>query len=160
MISFSRCAPLATRTWSVERRGSSEEHLTVTQFKVKCEQERLAQLQEAAVLAQAEVDRKNRGGGSCREESGPSQGQTKRCGPHAERHGEAGGGIFQRPGTGLAKRPKKKWAKIVKVLRSVYRAYLDLKSKFERLQADYGREVSKTVPCQKGFTRSAPRETV
>lgn len=41
-------------------RGSSEEHLTVTQFKVKCEQERLAQLQEAAVLAQAEVDRKNR----------------------------------------------------------------------------------------------------
>ena len=41
-------------------RGSSEEHLTVTQFKVKCEQERLAQLQEAAVLAQAEVDRRNR----------------------------------------------------------------------------------------------------
>ena len=33
--------------------------------------------------------------------------------------------------------------KIVKVLRSVYRAYYDLKSKFERLQADYGREVSK-----------------
>ncbi len=32
---------------------------------------------------------------------------------------------------------------LVKVLRSVYRAYLDLKSKFERLQADYGREVSK-----------------
>ena len=32
---------------------------------------------------------------------------------------------------------------IVKVLRSVYRAYCDLKSKFERLQADYGREVSK-----------------
>ena len=56
-------------------RGSTEEHLTVTQFKVKCEQERLAQL----------------------------QGQTKRCGPHAERHGEAGGGIFQRPGTGLAR---------------------------------------------------------
>ena len=29
------------------------------------------------------------------------------------------------------------------MLRSVYRAYCDLKSKFERLQADYGREVSK-----------------
>ncbi len=41
-------------------RGSSEEHLTVTQFKVKCEQERLAQLQEAAVLAQVEVDQRNR----------------------------------------------------------------------------------------------------
>jgi len=68
-----------------------KEHLTVTQFKVKCEQERLAQLQEAAVLAQA----------------------------------------------------KPLWAKIVKVLRSLYRAYCDLKSKFERLQADYGQEVSK-----------------
>ena len=41
------------------------------------------------------------------------------------------------------KKAKPLWAKIVKVLRSVYRAYLDLKSKFERLQADYGREVSK-----------------
>ena len=48
--------------------------------------------------------------------------------------------------TGRAYREKKAkplWAKIVKVLRSVYRAYCDLKSKFERLQADYGREVSK-----------------
>lgn len=41
------------------------------------------------------------------------------------------------------KKAKPLWAKIVKVLRSVYRAYYDLKSKFERLQADYGREVSK-----------------
>ena len=41
------------------------------------------------------------------------------------------------------KKAKPLWAKIVKVLRSVYRAYCDLKSKFERLQADYGREVSK-----------------
>ena len=29
--------------------------------------------------------------------------------------------------------------KIVKVLRSIYRAYIDLKAKFERLQGDYGR---------------------
>ena len=28
---------------------------------------------------------------------------------------------------------------IVKVLRSLYRAYIDLKGKFERLQRDYGR---------------------
>ena len=89
-------------------RGSSEEHLTVTQFKVKCEQERLAQLQEAAVLAQAEVDRRNREAAAAAKEAA-----------------------------------KPLWAKIVKVLRSVYRAYCDLKSKFERLQADYGREVSK-----------------
>ena len=41
------------------------------------------------------------------------------------------------------KKAKPLWGKIVKVLRSVYRAYLDLKSKFERLQADYSREISK-----------------
>ena len=33
--------------------------------------------------------------------------------------------------------------KIVKVLRSVYRSYLDLKSRFARLEKDYDREVSK-----------------
>ena len=46
----------------VERgeRGSSEEHLTVTQFKTEREQERLAQLQEASALAQVEADQKNK----------------------------------------------------------------------------------------------------
>ena len=42
-------------------RGSSEEHLTVTQFKTEREQERLAQLQEASALAQVEADKKNNG---------------------------------------------------------------------------------------------------
>ena len=46
----------------VERgeRGSSEEHLTVTQFKTEREQERLAQLQEASALAQAEAEKRKR----------------------------------------------------------------------------------------------------
>jgi hypothetical protein len=35
------------------------------------------------------------------------------------------------------------WAKIVKVLRSVYRAYFDLKSRFKQLQSAYDREVGK-----------------
>ena len=51
-------------------------------------------------------------------------------------------GRWNRPGP-TGRKGQTLWAKIVKVLRSVYRAYLDLKSKFERLQADYGREVSK-----------------
>ena len=57
--------------------------------------------------------------------------------------------ILPEPGTletGRAYREKKAkplWEKIVKVLRSVYRAYFDLKSKFERLQSAYDREVSK-----------------
>ena len=41
----------------VERgqRGSTEEHLTVTQFKVQQEQQRLAEIQEAQVAASAEI---------------------------------------------------------------------------------------------------------
>ena len=41
------------------------------------------------------------------------------------------------------KKAKPLWEKIVKVLRSVYRAYFDLKSSFEQLQRAYDREVSK-----------------
>ena len=37
------------------------------------------------------------------------------------------------------KKAKPLLAQIVKVLRSLYRAYIDLKGKFERLQGDYGR---------------------
>ena len=37
------------------------------------------------------------------------------------------------------KKAKPLLAKIVKVLRSLYRAYIDLKGKFDRLQGDYGR---------------------
>ena len=42
----------------VERgqRGSTEEHLTVTQFKVQAEQERLAGLKAAQAIAEAEID--------------------------------------------------------------------------------------------------------
>ena len=37
------------------------------------------------------------------------------------------------------KKAKPLWAKIVKVLRSLYLAYVELRGKFERLQRDYGR---------------------
>lgn len=53
--------------------------------------------------------------------------------------------ILPEPGaleTGRAYREKKAkpiLAQIVKVLRFLYRAYIDLKGKFERLQGDYGR---------------------
>ena len=53
--------------------------------------------------------------------------------------------ILPEPGpleTGRAYREKKArplLAKIVQVLRSLYRAYIDLKGKFERLQGEYGR---------------------
>ena len=154
-------------------RGSSEEHLTVTQFKVKCEQERLAQLQEAAVLAQAEVDRKNREAAAAEKKAAQAKAKLNDVAPMlkgmeklAEEFSsdleqvlpEAGplesarayreknlpeAGTLESAKSYREKKAKPLWAKIVKVLRSVYRAYLDLKSKFEQLQADYGQEVSK-----------------
>ena len=133
-------------------RGSSEEHLTVTQFKVKCEQERLAQLQEAAVLAQAE----NREAAAAEKKAAQAKAKLNDVAPMlkgmeklAEEFSSAPEQVLPEAGpleSARAYREKKAkplWAKIVKVLRSVYRAYCDLKSKFERLQADYGREVSK-----------------
>ena len=137
-------------------RGSSEEHLTVTQFKVECEQERLAQLQEAAVLAQAEVDRRNREAAAAEKEAAQAKAKLndvahmlKGMEKLAEEFSSDPEQVLPEAGpleSARAYREKKAkplWAKIVKVLRSVYRAYCDLKSKFERLQADYGREVSK-----------------
>ena len=137
-------------------RGSSEEHLTVTQFKVKCEQERLAQLQEAAVLAQAEVDRRNREATAAEKKAAQAKAKLNDVAPMlkgmeklAEEFSSDPEQVLPEAGpleSARAYREKKAkplWAKIVKVLRSVYRAYYDLKSKFERLQADYGREVSK-----------------
>jgi len=37
------------------QRGSTEEHLTVTQFKVQQEQQRLAEIQDAQVAAEVEI---------------------------------------------------------------------------------------------------------
>ena len=137
-------------------RGSSEEHLTVTQFKVKCEQERLAQLQEAAVLAQAEVDRRNREATAAEKKAAQAKAKLNDVAPMlkgmeklAEEFSSDPEQVLPEAGpleSARAYREKKAkplWAKIVKVLRSVYRAYFDLKSKFERLQSAYDREVSK-----------------
>ncbi|MPM20471.1 hypothetical protein SDC9_66901 [bioreactor metagenome] len=52
-------------------------------------------------------------------------------------------GALESARTYREKKVKPLLAGIVKVLRSVYHAYLDLVSKFERLQSSYAREISK-----------------
>ena len=142
----------------VERgeRGSSEEHLTVTQFKTEREQERLAQLQEVSALAQVEADKKNKEAASAEKKAAQAKAKLNDVAPMlkgmeklAEEFSSDPEQVLPEAGpleSARAYREKKAkplWAKIVKVLRSVYRAYCDLKSKFEQLQADYGQEVSK-----------------
>jgi glutaminase len=52
-------------------------------------------------------------------------------------------GALESARTYREKKVKPLLAGIVKVLRSVYHGYLDLVSKFERLQSSYAREISK-----------------
>ena len=52
-------------------------------------------------------------------------------------------GTLESARTYREKKVKPVWERIVRVLRSVYRTYLDLKSRFERLQRAYDREISK-----------------
>ena len=144
----------------VERgqRGSTEEHLTVTQFKVQAEQERLAGLVAARATAEAEIE-------DLEDQKIAVQAEAKRA---ADRLNELApavkgmeklarefsddpeqilpeGGTLESAKSYREKKAKPLLAKIVKVLRSVYYAYLDLRNKFERLEQSYNRECSKTA---------------
>ena len=137
-------------------RGSSEEHLTVTQFKAEREKERLAQLQEAAVLAQAEAEQKNKEAEVANKKAAQAKAKLDDVAPLLKGIEKLAADFSNDPEQTLPeagplesarayreKKAKPLWKKIVKVLRSVYRAYFDLKSRFERLQSAYDREVSK-----------------
>ena len=142
----------------VERgeRGSSEEHLTVTQFKVEQEQHRLKELDVAKTETQAEIVH-------LQEEKADAQNETKEAQARLDglapklKNMEKLAALFsddpeellpnaaalENAKTYREKKAKPLLAKIVKFLRSVYNAYLDLSSKFERLQSSYNREVNK-----------------
>jgi len=138
-------------------RGGSEEHLTVTQFKAEREKERLAQLQEAAVLAQAEAEQKNKEAEAAKKKATQAQAKLDDVAPLLKGMEKLAADFSDDPERTLPeagtlesaksyreKKAKPLWEKIVKVLRSVYRAYFDLRSRFERLQSAYDREVSKS----------------
>ena len=137
-------------------RGSSEEHLTVTQFKVERERERLAQLQEAAVLAQAEAERRKKEADAAEKKAAQAKAKLDDVAPLLKDMEKLAADFSDDPERTLPepgplesaksyreKKAKPLWEKIVKVLRSVYRAYFDLKSRFERLQSAYDREINK-----------------
>ena len=138
-------------------RGSSEEHLTVTQFKAEREKERLAQLQKAAVLAQAEAEQKNKEAEAAKKKAAQAKAKLDDVAPLLKGMEKLAVDFSDDPERTLPeavplesaksyreKKAKPLWEKIVKVLRSVYRAYFDLNGKFEQLQRAYDREVSKS----------------
>lgn len=125
----------------VERgeRGSSEEHLTVTQFKVEQEQHRLKELDVAKTETQAEIVH-------LQEEKADAQNETKEAQARLDglapklKNMEKLAALFsddpeellpnaaalENAKTYREKKAKPLLAKIVKFLRSVYNAYLDL----------------------------------
>lgn len=142
----------------VERgeRGSSEEHLTVTQFKVAQEKHRLEELDAAKTEAQTEIMHLQEEKADAQNEAKEAKVRLNDLAPKLEKMEilaakysddpekllpEAG--ALESARTYREKKVKPLLAGIVKVLRSVYHAYLDLVSKFDRLQSSYAREISK-----------------
>ena len=142
----------------VERgeRGSSEEHLTVTQFKVEQEKHRLEELDAIKTEAQVEITHLQEEKSDAQNEAKEAKARLDDLAPKlnkmemlAAKYSDdpekllPEAGALESARTYREKKVKPLLAGIVKVLRSVYHAYLDLVSKFERLQSSYEREVSK-----------------
>ena len=125
-----------------EDKGTHDKHLSVLDYKKE------QRAKEIAVLETVKAEKENQVESQERrlKELAPAVKNMERLAADFSANPEE---ILPEPGTletGRAYREKKAkplLAQIVKVLRSVYRAYFDLKSKFERLQSAYDREVSK-----------------
>ena len=140
----------------VERgeRGSSEEHLTVTQFKVEREQARLAELQTEKTEVQAEIGQLQEDRAKAEQSVREAQTELRLLAPKLKSMEKLAAEYSSDPEDLLPlpdrmesaksyreKKSKPLLEKIVKVVRSVYRAYLNVCQKFERLQRKYDTEV-------------------
>ena len=154
-------------------RGSSEEHLTVTQFKVKCEQERLAQLQEAAVLAQAEVDRRNREAAAAEKKAAQAKAKLNDVAPMLKGMEKLAEEFSSDPEQVLPeagplesarayreKRPSPYGRRSSRCCGLSTGPTVTSNPNLSSCKRTMARRSAKTVPYQKGFTRSAPRGTV
>jgi predicted nucleic acid-binding Zn-ribbon protein len=155
-------------------RGSSEEHLTVTQFKVEREQERLVQAKQAASLVQAEVNNLNGKKETAEQKVRQAESKLNDLAPKLKNMEKLAAqfsndtetllpeaGTLETAKSYREKKAKPLFERIVKVLCSVYYSYLDLKSQFDRLQESYHRVSSKNVELRKEVSDlSAQRDTL
>ena len=140
----------------VERgeRGSSEEHLTVTQFKVEREQARLAELQEVKSEVLTEIGQLQEDKAKAEKSTKEAQTELRLLAPKLKHMEKLAAEYSSNPEDLLPlpdrmesaksyreEKSKPLLEKIVKVVRSVYRAYLDVCQKFELLQRKYDTEV-------------------
>lgn len=140
----------------VERgeRGSSEKHLTVTQFKVESEQACLAELQTEKSEVQAGIGQLRINKAEAEKAAKEAQTELRLLAPKLKHMEKLAAEYSSDPENLLPlpdrmesaksyreKKSKPLLEKIVKVVRSVYRAYLDVCQKFELLQRKYDTEV-------------------
>ena len=132
--------------------GSTEEHLTVTQFKVAQEQQRLAQIQDAAAYAMAETQRQNEKMEEARRRAREAESRLKTAEMDAKAVEDLArefsddvervlpeAGALESARTYREKKAKPLYKKIVDVLRALFKRYLDLRESFNRLSGNYDR---------------------
>ena len=134
--------------------GSSEEHLTVTQFKVAQEQRRLEALEAAKESAQSEIAGLQDEKADAQKDAEDARARMNELAPKLKNVEKLAAQFSADPEellpeagaleTARAYREKKVKLLldgIVKVRRSIYQSYLDLLQRFERLQKKYNYEV-------------------
>ena len=125
-----------------EDKGTHDKHLSVLDFKKEQRAKEIAELEAVKAKKQGQVEQQEQR----LKELAPAVRNMEQLAAQFSDDPER---ILPEPGplesakSYREKKTKPLWEKIVKVLRSVYRAYFDLKSRFERLQSAYDREVGK-----------------
>ena len=142
-------------------RGSTAEHLSVMEFKAKKETERLSQIQEAADFALEETNRLNEKLEDTQQKAKQAQAKLDTIAPKlknmedlAKKYSDDTEAVLPEAGTletAKAYREKKAkplFTKFIKVLRSLYHEYLDLKERFNRLARNYQRLQEKNATLE------------
>ena len=121
-----------------EDKGTHDKHLSVLDYKKEQRAKEIAQLDKFKAKKQKEVA----GQEQRLKELAPAVKNMERLAAEFSADPEE---VLPEPGplesakSYREKKAKPLWAKIVKVLRSLFRKYIDLKGKFDRLQGDYDR---------------------
>ena len=126
-----------------EDKGTHDKHLSVLDYKKEQRAKEVAELEAVKAKRQRQVEQQEQR----LKELAPAVRNMEQLASQVSDDPERtlpDAGSLESAKAYREKKAKPVWEKIVKVLRSVYWAYFDLKSKFERLQSAYDREVSKS----------------
>ena len=120
-----------------EDKGTHDKHLSVLDYKKEQRAKEIAELEAVKAKKQGQVEQQEQR----LKELAPAVRNMEQLAAQFSDDPER---ILPEPGPlesakSYRKKAKPLLAKIVKVLRSLYRAYVELKGKYERLQGDYGR---------------------